>query len=111
MKWRIINKTVIQKVFTAMIALFLMALILFLARQYLVATICLAGFCVLFWKWRHLFIEQMLLTLLIQSAGRMRYDECGDRFPKEKLDGAIRRLSHKGAITIENDMLILKDKE
>ncbi len=111
MMWRIIKKTAIQKVFTAMIAFFLITLILFMGRQYWVASICLAGFCVLSWRWGQLLGQEIVLGLLLQNAGRMRFEELLERFTEKNAEGIIKRLIKKDMVRKENDLVILMGPE
>jgi len=111
MKWRVIEKTAIQKVFTAMIALFLITLILFIGRQYWVASLCLAGFCFLYWKWRQYLGEEIILGLLMQNAGRMRFEELLERFTEKQVEEIVARLQRKELACKDENMVILMSHE
>ena len=107
MKWRIVEKTAIQKTFTAMIALFLITLILFIARSYVIGSLCLAGFCFVFWKWRQYLGEEIILTLLVQNAGRMRFEELLERFTEKQAEEILARLQKKDLARKDDDIVML----
>jgi hypothetical protein len=111
MQWRIINKTMIQKVFTAMIATFLITIILFIGRSYVIATICLAGFCFLFWKWRQLINEAMVLSILAQNNGQMFYSVLVERLSKERVDDGIKQLMKKDFVKVDQGRVMLVEME
>ncbi|RPI78028.1 MAG: hypothetical protein EHM45_07030 [Desulfobacteraceae bacterium] len=107
MQWRVVEKTAIQKVFTAMIALFLITLILLIARSYVIGSLCLVGFCFLFWKWRQYLGEEIILTLLMQNAGHMRFNELLERFTEKQAEEILARLQKKGLVRKDEERVVL----